>query len=153
MSREGRRPDPFELEAFVALLRGEVNLNVHCYTLKDLERILSVLHEFGIHPNAFRHALEAWQVPELLKHPEENITIAKFADHALFKAEAYGANLRTPKILSDHGLKIALNSDHTGESNYAKFLLDQGSISHSFGPPADKAHSGTTSTSQYQNLV
>lgn len=39
-----------------------------------------------------------------------NITIATFAENALFKAEAYGANLRGPKILDDHGVKIALKS-------------------------------------------
>ncbi|KAL4788813.1 hypothetical protein BDV19DRAFT_397964 [Aspergillus venezuelensis] len=141
----GRLPDFFELEALVALLQGEINLNVHCYTPEDLETMLSVLREFGVHPNAFHHALEAWQVPELLKHLEPNITVATFADYALYKAEAYDANLRAPKILNDHGVNVALKSDHTGEGNYAKFLLDQASIAHSFGLPADKALQSVTS--------
>jgi imidazolonepropionase-like amidohydrolase len=64
-----------ELEALVALLRGEVNLNVHCYTSEDLETMLSVLHEFGIHPQAFHHALEAWQVPEWLKKEERSVPL------------------------------------------------------------------------------
>ncbi|KAL4912899.1 hypothetical protein BDW62DRAFT_215979 [Aspergillus aurantiobrunneus] len=133
VEREGQRPDSFELETFLALLRGEVNLNVHCYTPGDLERLLSVLHEFGIHPQALHHALEA------------NVTIATFADNALFKAEAYGADLRGPKILRDHGLRVALKSDHVGEHNYAKFLLGQASISHSFALPADEALKAVTS--------
>ena len=70
---EGRRPESFELETSLALLRGELNVNVHCYEPEDLERMLSVLHEFGIHPNAFHHALEAWEVPELLKSLEEYV--------------------------------------------------------------------------------
>lgn len=67
--------------------------------------MLSVLHEFSIHPSAFHHALEAWEVPELLKSLEKyvplfdqfrlltdirNITIATFAENGLFKAEAQG---------------------------------------------------------------
>ncbi|KAL4950332.1 hypothetical protein BDW69DRAFT_187473 [Aspergillus filifer] len=107
--------------------------------------MLSVLREFGVHPNAFHHALEAWQVPELLKHLKPNITIAIFADNALYKAEACDANLRAPKILNDHGVNVVLKSDHTGEGNYAKFLLDQASIAHSFGLPADKALQSVTS--------
>lgn len=39
-----------------------------------------------------------------------NITIATFAENALYKAEAYGANLRGPKILADHGVQVALKS-------------------------------------------
>lgn len=70
LEREGERPDSFELETFLALLRGEINVNVHCYTPEDLETMLSVLHEFGVQPSAFHHALEAWQVPRLLKKLE-----------------------------------------------------------------------------------
>jgi hypothetical protein len=39
-----------------------------------------------------------------------NITIATFAENGLFKHEAYGANLRGPKILEDHGVRIVLKS-------------------------------------------
>ncbi|KAB8227596.1 uncharacterized protein BDW43DRAFT_242444 [Aspergillus alliaceus] len=142
---QGKRPESFELETLIALLKGELNVNVHCYEPEDLERMLSVLHEFGVHPQAFHHALEAWQVPELLRHLEENITIATFAENSLFKAEAYGANLRGPKILNDHGVKVALKSDHTGEDNYAKYLVYQAAVSHSFGLPEDKSLQSVTS--------
>ena len=70
----GKRPESFELETLVALIKGELNVNVHCYEPEDLERMLAVLHEFGVHPQAFHHALEAWQVPELLKHLEELVS-------------------------------------------------------------------------------
>ncbi|KAB8222437.1 hypothetical protein BDV33DRAFT_189637 [Aspergillus novoparasiticus] len=141
----GKRPESFELDTLVALIRGELNVNVHCYEPEDFERMLSVLHEFGVHPQAFHHALEAWQVPELLKNLEENITIATFAENALFKAEAYGANLRGPKLLDDHGVQVALKSDHTGEDNYAKYLMYQAAVSHSFGLPEDKSLQAVTS--------
>ncbi|KAB8210940.1 hypothetical protein BDV34DRAFT_235981 [Aspergillus parasiticus] len=145
ISNHGKRPESFQLETLVALIRGELNVNVHCYEPEDFERMLSVLHEFGVHPQAFHHALEAWQVPELLKNLEENITIATFAENALFKAEAYGANLRGPKILDDHGVKVALKSDHTGEDNYAKYLMYQAAVSHSFGLSEDKSLQAVTS--------
>ncbi|KAJ5517788.1 hypothetical protein N7453_000210 [Penicillium expansum] len=145
LKEEGSRPESFELETSLALLRGDLNVNVHCYEPEDLERMLSVLHEFGIHPSAFHHALEAWEVPELLKSLEENITIATFAENALYKAEAYGANLRGPKILADHGVQVALKSDHTGEGNYAKYLVYQAAVSHSFGLSEEKSLQAVTS--------
>ncbi|OHF03931.1 amidohydrolase [Colletotrichum orchidophilum] len=145
VDEEGQRPEDLELEATVALLRGEFNVNIHCYEPEDFERMLDVLHEFGVHPQAFHHALEAWQVPEFLKQQEENITIATFAENSLFKHEAYGANLRGPKILDDHGIRVVLKSDHTGESNHAKYLMYQAAISHSFGLSKDKALQSVTS--------
>ncbi|KAL4874659.1 hypothetical protein BJY04DRAFT_224767, partial [Aspergillus karnatakaensis] len=146
IARVGQRPEtPLKYETLVALLRGELNVNVHCYTPEDFERMLAVLHEFGVRPRAFHHALSAWQVPKLLKELEPNITIATFADNALFKAEAYGANLRGPKILDEHGIPVALKSDHTGEGNNAKYLLDQASIAYSYGLPAEKALQSVTS--------
>ncbi|KAH7126027.1 hypothetical protein EDB81DRAFT_860673 [Dactylonectria macrodidyma] len=142
---QGKRPDDFKLQTSLALLRGELNINVHCYEPEDFESMLSVLHEFGVHPQAFHHALEAWEVPELLKRLEENITIATFAENALFKAEAYGANLRGPKILNDHGIPVAFKSDHTGEGNFAKYLVYQAAIAHSFGLPENKSLQSVTS--------
>lgn len=149
LASRGQLPVSSELEGTVALLRGEFNVNIHCYEPEDLERMLVVLHEFGVHPNAFHHALEAWQVPELLKQQEENITIATFAENALFKHEAYGANLRGPKILNDHGIRVVLKSDHTGDGNFARYLLDQASVSHSYGFPELKALQSVTSTAAH----
>ncbi|KAL4758892.1 uncharacterized protein BDW70DRAFT_169809 [Aspergillus foveolatus] len=126
--------------AEAAYMGARLMSNMHCYTSEDLETMLSVLHMFGVHPSAFQHALKAWQVPELLKKLEPNVTIGTFADNALFKAEAYGASLQGPKILHEHGVRAALKSDHTGESNF-----DQASIAHSFGLPANAALQSVTS--------
>ncbi|KAF9872160.1 hypothetical protein CkaCkLH20_10497 [Colletotrichum karsti] len=145
IEEKGEIPEDLELEATVALLREDFNVNIHCYEPEDFERMLAVLHEFGVHPQAFHHALEAWQVPEFLKQQERNITIATFAENALFKHEAYGANLRGPQILDDHGIRVVLKSDHTGESNHAKYLVYQAAVSHSFGLSESKALQSVTS--------
>lgn len=71
LNNAGTRPEELELDTTVALLTGELNVNIHCYEPEDLERMLSVLHEFGVHPHAFHHALDAWKVPQLLKKLEE----------------------------------------------------------------------------------
>ncbi|KAF2173470.1 hypothetical protein M409DRAFT_48443 [Zasmidium cellare ATCC 36951] len=141
----GRFPDPLEYEPTIAMLRGQVNINIHCYEPEDLERMLAVLHEFNLHPRAFHHALEAWQVPELLKAEEQNVTIATFAENAFFKAEAYGASLRAGKVLAEHGVAVAYKSDHTGEGNNAKYLLHQAAVAHSFGLASNKALQAITS--------
>ncbi|KAI5361892.1 putative metal-dependent hydrolase, composite domain superfamily [Septoria linicola] len=141
----GRLPESAKYDTTIAMLRGQANINIHCYEPEDFERMLAVLHEFGIRPSAFHHALEAWQVPELLEQQEPNITIATFAENAFFKAEAYGASLRAGKVLNDHGIPVAYKSDHTGEGNNAKYVFHQAAVAHAFGLPADKALQSVTS--------
>ncbi|KAE8146590.1 amidohydrolase [Aspergillus avenaceus] len=143
--QNGQFPDSWELEATVALLRGQINLNVHCYEPQDIERLLAVCKEFNIVPRALHHALEAWRIPEAIKDFDPNITIALFAENAFYKHEAFDANLRAGKILSEHALAVAFKSDHTGEKLHSKYLLSQASLAYSFGMSADKALQAVTS--------
>lgn len=73
-------PEDLELESLVALLRKQVNLNVHCYLPQDIEAMVSHSLEFDFEIAAFHHALSAWQVPEIIKRAKTNITVATFAD-------------------------------------------------------------------------
>lgn len=77
-------------------------------------------------------------------HPR-NITVATFAEFALYKKEAYAASLWAGKILNDHGVPVAYKSDHGMEDTSAQYLLLQAAVAHSFGLPADKALQAVTS--------
>jgi hypothetical protein len=125
-SRKGGLPEELELESSIAILRGKVGVNVHCYEPEDFEDMLLHSVEFGFRIQAFHHALSAWKVPELIKDSGQydstlnsnitklrrirNITIATFADFALYKQEAYGASLYAGKILAEHGVPVAYKS-------------------------------------------
>jgi imidazolonepropionase-like amidohydrolase len=125
-SRKGGLPVELELESSVAILRGKVGVNVHCYEPEDFEDMLLHSVEFGFRIQAFHHALSAWKVPEMIKDSGQydnitiskmtklsrnrNITIATFADFSLYKQEAYGASLYAGKILADHDLPVAYKS-------------------------------------------
>jgi hypothetical protein len=71
-----RFPQDPELESLVALLRGDVLLNVHCYETYDIEMMVRHSKEFGFNISAFHHAMEAWKVADLLA--ENNIGAALF---------------------------------------------------------------------------
>lgn len=74
-----------------------------------------------------------------------NLTIATFAEFALYKKEAYAASLSGGKILNDHDIPVAYKSDHSMEDLNSKYLLLQSAVGHSFGLPADKALQAVTS--------
>ena len=60
-------PEELALDSTVAMLRGQVNVNIHCYEQQDFEDMLRHNEEFNFSIAAFHHALEAWKVPELIK--------------------------------------------------------------------------------------
>jgi imidazolonepropionase-like amidohydrolase len=76
-------PEPIAQESLIALLRGDIKLNVHCYETHDLEMMVRLSKEFGFKITTFHHALEAWKVADMLA--EEGIAAAIFADHWGYK--------------------------------------------------------------------
>lgn len=103
-------PEAVEDESLVALLRGQVKLNIHCYETYDLEMLLRTSKEYGFNISTFHHALDAYRIPELIK--ESGVTIATFSDTWGYKKEAYQASVKSPAILAKHGIPVALKSDH-----------------------------------------
>ncbi|KAF2092364.1 composite domain of metallo-dependent hydrolase [Rhizodiscina lignyota] len=144
-SSKGGLPEQLELESSVAILRGKVGVNTHCYEPEDFEDMLLHTKEFGFRIQAFHHALEAWKVPEMIKDSGYNITIATFSDFALYKHEGYGASLYAGKILEEHGVPVAYKSDHGEETTNAKYVMSQAAMAHSFGMSEIKAMQSVTS--------
>ena len=140
-------PEPIEHESLVALLRGKILLNVHCYETFDMEMMVKLSHEFDFKINTFHHALEAWRVGEMLK--EEGIAVALFvndthkADHWGYKKEAYDASTKAAKILTDKGVKVAFKSDHPVLN--AQNLIFEAAKGHHYGLSFEKSIQSVTS--------
>ncbi|XWX02413.1 hypothetical protein V2A60_010450 [Cordyceps javanica] len=145
LAENGRFPFNFELESIVALLRGQVSLHNHNYEPQDLETMIRISEEFGFEISGFHHAIEAWQVPGLLKERVPNITIATFAEFSLYKHESYWPSLYAGNILDKSGIKVAYKSDHVESFTNAKYLLSQAAVAHAFNLPAEKALQAVTS--------
>jgi hypothetical protein len=56
-----------EWESLGAVLRGQVRVNTHCYTIADLEAFVRHTNEFRFRVYAFHHAHQTFLVPEVLK--------------------------------------------------------------------------------------
>ncbi|KAI9145735.1 hypothetical protein BKA69DRAFT_1049373 [Paraphysoderma sedebokerense] len=108
----GQYPENVSLSSTVALLRGEIKLNFHCYETFDMETMLRVTREYGVEVAAFHHALDVYRIPELIKKYSPNTTMAIFSDHWGYKKEAFQASVYAPKILKDNGISFTFKSDH-----------------------------------------
>jgi hypothetical protein len=53
-------------ESLGALLRHQVRLNTHCYTIPDLEAFVDHTNEFKFKVRAFHHAHQTFLVPEVI---------------------------------------------------------------------------------------
>ena len=138
--RTGRRPADRGLDLLVALLRGEVYLQVHCYEVHDIETLLRVMDEFGVQVAAIHHALEAWKIPKLLRR--KKVGVATFADLWGFKMEAYDASVRGPSVLANAGVKLAIKSDHPVLP--AETLMHEAAKAHHHGLSAQQALAAVT---------
>lgn len=78
-------------ESLGAVLRGQVRVNTHCYTIPDLEAFVRHTNEFKFRVYAFHHAHQTFLVPEVLKRAWGGTPAAAlFADNsrppAIFRA-------------------------------------------------------------------
>ncbi|KAJ0338995.1 hypothetical protein COL154_010480 [Colletotrichum chrysophilum] len=107
---------PFELEweGLVALLRGQVHVHTHCYTINDLEAFVDHTNEFKFPVRAFHHAHQTHLVPDILKRAwgDDPPASALFADNMWYKAEAAIGSEYAGKHLYDAGLVPIYVSDN-----------------------------------------
>ncbi|KAI9011853.1 hypothetical protein CLU79DRAFT_771604 [Phycomyces nitens] len=136
-------PTDLSLESLVALLRGKVLLNIHCYETHDIEAMVRHSLEFNFTISAFHHALEAYRIPDILRRAPNNITVATFADHWGFKKEAFGGIPESPRILYEAGLPVALKTDHP-VINSQHLIFEAAKATH-YGLPAQEAFKAVTS--------
>ncbi|RAL13393.1 uncharacterized protein BO97DRAFT_442426 [Aspergillus homomorphus CBS 101889] len=138
LMKDGGLPSDIDLDSSVAMLRGQVGVNIHCYESEDIEGMIRHSEEFGFRIQAFHHALEAWRVPDAIRNTGQNITVATYSHLAHYKHEAYDATLYGGKIVTEHGVPVAYISDGSTESQAAE--------AHSFGLPEAQALQSVTST-------
>ncbi|KAI0908019.1 amidohydrolase [Ustulina deusta] len=107
-------PQDLEWEILGAVLRGQVHVNTHCYTIPDLEAFVDHTNEFKFPVRAFHHAHQTYLVPEILKRTWGGLPPASalFADNMWYKAEAYIGSEYAGKILYENGLTPIYVSDN-----------------------------------------
>ena len=100
-----RLPREMRWESLGALLRGQVRLNTHCYTVYDFESFVRLTNEFKFRLRAFHHAHQAFLATEIFKRAWGGVPAAAlFHDLMYYKDEAYIATERAGKILWDSGI-------------------------------------------------
>lgn len=137
-------PQELRWESLGALLRGQVYLNVHCYTIPDLEAFVDHTNEFKFKVRAFHHAHQTYLVPEILKraYGGDPPASAIFADNMWYKAEAYIGSEYAGKHLFDNNLTTIFVSDNPVLN--AQHVLFEAAKGYKYGLPYPVALAAVT---------
>ena len=54
------------LDTLAAVLRGEIQVENHCYRADEMVQMIDISKEFGYHIAAFHHAVEAYKIADIL---------------------------------------------------------------------------------------
>ena len=141
---KGYLPQELRWESLGALLRGQVHLNTHCYTVPDLEAFVDHTNEFHFKVRAFHHAHETYLVPEILKRAwgDNPPASALFANNGWYKAEAYFGSEHAAKVLYDNDLVPIFVSDNPVLN--AQHVVFEAAKGYRFGLPYHAALASVT---------
>ena len=98
-----------KLEALADVLRGKLNVQIHCYRADEFLTEEAIAKEYGYKIRAFHHALEMYKVGD--KIAATGTGIATFADWWGFKDEAWDAIPWNAVMSMREGVRVALKSD------------------------------------------
>ncbi|SMQ46056.1 unnamed protein product [Zymoseptoria tritici ST99CH_1A5] len=140
-------PSELEWETLSAVLRGQVFVNTHCYTIPDLESFIGYTNEFKFQIRAFHHGHSTPFIPEVLKraYGGRPPAAALFADNMYYKAESYLATEQAGKMLYESGLTPVYVSDNPVLN--AQHVVFEAAKAHKNGLKYHVALAGVTSAS------
>lgn len=140
-------PQDLKWESLGAVLRGQVHVNTHCYTVADLEAFIRHTNEFKFPVRAFHHAHQAYLVPEILKrnYGGRPPAAALFADNMYYKVESYIGSEQAGKILHKNGITPVYVSDNPVLN--AQHVVFEAAKAYKYGLPYHVALAGVTSAS------
>ncbi|KAF2737746.1 amidohydrolase [Polyplosphaeria fusca] len=137
-------PQQLQWESLGAVLRGQVRINTHCYTIPDLEAFVRHTNEFKFRVFAFHHAHQTFLIPEVLKRAWGGTPAAAlFADNMYYKVEAYTASEQAGKILYENGITPTYVSDNPVLNS--QHVVFEAAKAYRYGLPYHAALAGVTS--------
>ncbi len=108
------------LETVKGVLEGTIRVHSHGYSNSELSMLLRLLKEFGIAPHSLEHAHEAYMLADEIAEAET--VVSMFIDFWNYKVESSQGSFFAASLLTERGVKVALNSDDVGSAERARRL-------------------------------
>ncbi len=106
----GKAPDrDLDKETLVAVMRGDILPQIHCYRADDMLAMLQLADEFGFSVRSFHHALEAYKIADILA--QKGVAVSTWADWWGFKLEAWDGIQENLALVTVAGGRAIVHSD------------------------------------------
>jgi imidazolonepropionase-like amidohydrolase len=97
------------LETLAEVLRGNIQVQNHCYRADEMADMIDLSKEFGFKIRSFHHVVEGYKIADLLAR--NGIAASVWADWWGFKMEAYDGIPENAALLTAAGVKTVIHSD------------------------------------------
>ncbi|MDA5193983.1 amidohydrolase [Govanella unica] len=104
-----KAPRDLKLETLAAVLRGDVQVHIHCYRSDDMAALIDLSKDYGFKIAAFHHATDAYKISDLLV--KNNICAAVWSDWWGFKMEALDGIRENAAFIEAAGGCAMMHSD------------------------------------------
>jgi len=119
-----KEPEPPErdlrLEELARVLKGEIPAHIHAHRADDILTALRIADEFGIKKLVLIHATEGYKVADILAEKGVPCVVGPIL-FSRTKYELRGMNPKNPVILSQAGVKVAIQTDQMSAVKYILF--------------------------------
>jgi imidazolonepropionase-like amidohydrolase len=106
----GTEPDrDLAMETLVAVLKGDILVQNHCYRADEMAQMIDLGREFGFKIRSFHHATEAYKVADLLAR--EHIAASIWSDWWGFKMESFDGIPENAALVQQAGAIAIIHSD------------------------------------------
>ncbi|KEI15659.1 amidohydrolase [Clostridium novyi B str. ATCC 27606] len=100
----------FRLEPLIPVLNKQIPLKAHCHRTDDILTAIRIAKEFDVNLT-LDHCSEGHLIPDYIKQSRRDVIVGPTLT-ARTKIEVKNKTFKTPKILHDNGIKIAIMTDH-----------------------------------------
>ena len=97
------------LETLAEVLRGNIQVQNHCYRADEMAQMIDLSKEFGFRIRSFHHVVEGYKIRDLLA--KNDIAASVWADWWGFKMEAYDGIPENAALLTSAGVRTVIHSD------------------------------------------
>lgn len=119
-----KKGEPFEvdlrLSALAQVLQGELPVHWHAHRADDIMTALRIADEFGIERVVLIHATEGYKIADILAQRGIPCVVGPIL-FSRTKYELRGMDPRNPAILSQAGVKVAIQTDQMSAVKYILF--------------------------------
>ena len=102
--------EDIKLEALELVVKGEIPARMHSHRDDDIATALRIAREFNINV-VIDHATEAWKIPDMIAEHGVPAVVGPLLT-AKRKVELRDRTTEAPKILVEHGVMVAITTDH-----------------------------------------